>query len=173
MDRLKFTWLVAGTLILGACGDNADEAAVTTAAIATTQTAAQTTAPTTAQTAAPPATVAAAGLQVVSSSLGDILADSEGFTLYSFANDEPGTSNCYGQCEAAWPPLYEELLGTPAPGIDQAKLGTTTRDDGKVQVTYNGFPLYFFVQDQLPGDVKGQGSNDVWYVLNPAGEVVK
>lgn len=172
MSRMKWRWLVAGILILGACSSNSEDTVPTTAGITTTSGAAPTTITTPPATAAS-STVAAAGLQVVSSSFGDILADTEGFTLYVFAQDEPGKSNCYGQCESAWPPLYQEALGSPAPGIDQSKLGTTTRDDGKVQVTYNGLPLYFFVQDQSPGEVKGQGSNGVWFVLSPAGEVVK
>jgi predicted lipoprotein with Yx(FWY)xxD motif len=57
-------------------------------------------------------------------------------------------------------------------GIDASKLGTTTRTDGTVQVTYNGWPLYYYVKDAQAGDVVGQGVGSVWYVISPAGEMV-
>jgi len=102
------------------------------------------------------------------SSLGSILVDGDGNTLYLFTPDEQGESVCYDQCEANWPPLVDETGA--GDGIDGSLLGTAPRTDGTEQVTYNGWPLYYFANDNAPGDTNGQGLNDVWYVLTPAGE---
>ncbi len=104
---------------------------------------------------------------VADSSLGSILVDGNGNTLYLFTPDDQGDSVCYDQCEAAWPPLVGEFAA--GSGIDATLLGTATRTDGTDQVTYNGWPLYYFANDTAPGDVNGQGVNDVWYVLSPEG----
>ena len=110
----------------------------------------------------------AAGTAVVvsASSLGDILTDQDGNTLYLFTPDEQGPSVCNGGCAEAWPPLLDAIAGD---GIDASLLGSATRDDGGDQVTYNGWPLYYFASDSAPGDTNGQGANDVWYVLDAAG----
>ena len=105
---------------------------------------------------------------VADSSLGSILVDGNGNTLYLFTPDDQGDSVCYDQCEAAWPPLVGEFAA--GSGIDATLLGTATRTDGTDQVTYNGWPLYYFANDTAPGDVNGQGVNDVWYVLSPEGQ---
>lgn len=103
---------------------------------------------------------------------GDILVDAEGLTLYLFTQDSGGESVCYDQCAENWPPLTVE--GTPEAGEGvTAELGTTERDDGSMQVTAAGNPLYYFAGDNEPGDVNGQGLNDAWYVLTPDGEMVE
>lgn len=107
-------------------------------------------------------------LAVADSSLGPILVDGDGNTLYLFTPDNQGESVCYDQCEAAWPPLVDDFAA--GDGIDAALLGTAPRADGTDQVTYNGWPLYYFANDTAPGDVNGQGVNDVWYVLSPDGQ---
>lgn len=106
------------------------------------------------------------------SELGAILVDADGMSLYVFLNDEPGKSNCYDACATTWPPLLVD--GQPVAGadIDPALLGTTSRDDGSTQVTYNGWPLYYFVGDAAPGDVAGQNVNEIWFVIAPDGEYV-
>lgn len=101
--------------------------------------------------------------------LGTILTDRDGMTLYLFTRDEVGKSNCYGNCEKAWPPLFAEeghaaALAHGIPGT----LGTTARTDGKLQVTYDGMPLYYWVRDKAPGEATGQNVNTVWFVINPA-----
>ncbi len=110
-------------------------------------------------------------LAMADSSLGSILVDGKGMTLYLFTKDTPNTSNCTGQCLAAWPPL----LGKPTAGkgVDAAKLGSFTRADGSTQASYNGWPLYYWEQDAKPGDVTGQDVNKVWYVLSRDGAAVK
>lgn len=101
---------------------------------------------------------------------GLILVDGEGWTLYIFLNDEPGVSNCSGSCENNWPPLLAEGELAAGEGVDASLLGTTTRDDGTTQLTYNGWPLYYYVDDVNPGDTNGIGVGDVWYPISPAGE---
>jgi predicted lipoprotein with Yx(FWY)xxD motif len=103
------------------------------------------------------------------SQVGAILTDGDGNTLYIFEPDAQGESVCYDQCEAAWPPLVEEA----AAGDGVSLLGTTERTDGSVQVTYNGWPLYYFANDAAPGDTNGQGINDVWWVADAEGNAVK
>ncbi len=94
---------------------------------------------------------------------GRILTDAQGMTLYVFTKDEYGKSNCYEQCAKNWPPL---LADDPvAPEGLEGELGTVERIDTNVkQVTYNGMPLYRFVNDYAIGDVNGQGVNGVWFV---------
>jgi predicted lipoprotein with Yx(FWY)xxD motif len=117
-------------------------------------------------------TGAAAIVTVADTGLGAVLTGGDGRTLYLFTVDEPGVSNCTGDCLAAWPPLLTE--GSPeAHGTADASLvGTLTRDDGTVQVTYAGWPLYFFAGDAVPGDTSGQGVNGVWYAVAPDGTMV-
>jgi predicted lipoprotein with Yx(FWY)xxD motif len=105
--------------------------------------------------------------------LGTILVDSEGRTLYDFHKDEGAVSSCYGACAQAWPPLVTAGKAEAGAGIAAAKLGTTKRKDGTVQVTYAGHPLYTYVGDKGPGEANG---NDIdqfgaeWYALLPSGE---
>ncbi|MDH3294893.1 MAG: hypothetical protein OER95_11300 [Acidimicrobiia bacterium] len=111
-----------------------------------------------------------ADLQLSSTDLGDILVDSEGNTLYLFTPDSQGESTCYDQCEANWPVVTE--MSTVGDGLDAGLLGTTERTDGVVQATYNDWPLYYFAADAAPGDTAGQGVNDVWWVMDAAGNAV-
>lgn len=99
--------------------------------------------------------------------VGDYLADAEGMTLYYFKNDSSGKSTCYGKCVRNWPIYYVDGVEVPE-GLDAKDFGTITRDDGKKQTTFRGYPLYYFISDGSPGDTKGEGIGDVWYVVNPA-----
>jgi predicted lipoprotein with Yx(FWY)xxD motif len=103
---------------------------------------------------------------------GDILTDGQGRALYLFTQDTPNTSTCTGACLQRWPPLT--TTGTPqaGSGVDEGLLGVITRDDGTQQVTYNGWPLYYYADDQAPGDTTGHEVGDVWYLLTPEGEQV-
>jgi predicted lipoprotein with Yx(FWY)xxD motif len=89
-------------------------------------------------------------------------------TLYLFKKDTPDKSACGAAngCLEKWPAFYigAEWL---AAGVDSAALGTMHRDDGKVQTTYKGSPLYYFFKDKAPGDTNGQGLNNAWYVVAP------
>jgi predicted lipoprotein with Yx(FWY)xxD motif len=104
---------------------------------------------------------------------GEILTDGEGMTLYLFTNDTPNTSNCYDQCATNWPPLLTTGEPVAGSGVDADLLGVTERTDGTSQVTYNGWPLYYWASDANPGDATGQGVGDVWYVVSPEGEMIE
>jgi predicted lipoprotein with Yx(FWY)xxD motif len=101
--------------------------------------------------------------------LGSFLVDSLGMTLYIFTNDTPGTSTCYSTCATYWPPLLTNGMPVAGAGVTDSMLGTTKRTDGSVQVTYNGWPLYFFSKDKAAGDTMGEGVQSTWYVMNPDG----
>ncbi len=121
----------------------------------------------------PVATGAKVGSRV--SSLGRILVDARGRTLYLFQRDRRRASTCYGACASIWPPLT--TTGKPAAvrGAHAALLGTTKRKDAKVEVTYAGHPLYLYAGDAKRGDTKGEGLNQFgakWYVLSPSGKKI-
>jgi predicted lipoprotein with Yx(FWY)xxD motif len=121
------------------------------------------------QTAAPAAAGAAVDAKKVS--LGTILVDGKGMTLYLFEMDKGGKSACYGACATAWPPLLTGGKVTPGSGVNASWVGTTTRSDGKTQVTYHGWPLYYFVPDKAPGEIKGQDLKSFgapWYSVGAA-----
>ena len=103
------------------------------------------------------------------STLGSILVDSKGYTLYLFTKDSPNTSNCYGSCAAIWPPLLTTGTPTGGAGVNASMLGTTKRTDGTIQVTYNGWPLYFYASDTAAGATSGENVQGVWFVITPAG----
>jgi predicted lipoprotein with Yx(FWY)xxD motif len=151
-------------LVAAACtaADASDET-TTTQATTTSQATATTTTEATTTT-----TQAEARVAVADSSLGSILVDGDGNTLYLFTPDQQSDSVCYDQCEAAWPPLVGDVLA--GNGIDASLLDSAPRTDGSQQATYNGWPLYYFANDAAPGDVNGQAVNDVWYVLDADGE---
>jgi predicted lipoprotein with Yx(FWY)xxD motif len=99
--------------------------------------------------------------------LGTILTDDNGMTLYTYASDTAGTSTCYDRCAAAWPPAV--VIGdTVAPDGLAGSLGVTQRQDGSEQLTYNGMPLYTYVDDKDAEDAYGQGVGGVWYVVSPS-----
>ena len=113
----------------------------------------------------------ALALMMADSSLGQILVDGNGMTLYLFTKDSPNTSACTGQCLVNWPPLVGEP--TAGMGVDDSKLGSFQREDGSTQATYNGWPLYYWKDDAAPGDVLGQNVNEVWFVIDADGNAVK
>jgi predicted lipoprotein with Yx(FWY)xxD motif len=111
--------------------------------------------------------------------LGTVLVDGQGLTLYLFVPDkQSGHSTCAGTCAQAWPPLLLPSgvsSPTAGPGVNASLLGTTKRSDGTVQVTYNRWPLYLWVNDSQPGQATGQALNNLgglWYVLSPAGKEI-
>jgi len=114
-------------------------------------------------------------IAIAKTRLGRILVDSKGITLYDFVTDKHGVSGCYGACAALWPPLITKGKPHAGPGVRASLLGTTKRKDGKLEVTYNRHPLYYFVTDRKPGQTTGQGVNQFggpWWVLSPAGKEI-
>ncbi|WP_031528530.1 hypothetical protein [Dyadobacter crusticola] len=100
------------------------------------------------------------------SSLGKVLTDKNGKTLYFFTKDAGNTSVCTGPCLAAWPVFS---VANPASlkldaGLKASDFANITRTDGATQTTYKGWPLYYFANDAAPGEVKGEGVNNAWYV---------
>jgi predicted lipoprotein with Yx(FWY)xxD motif len=112
-------------------------------------------------------------LDVRSTALGKIVVDGKGRTVYAYADDDQGAarSECKDECLTAWP-----AVPAPAkPDVDHLSgdVGVTTDANGDRQLTYNGWPLYYFGGDSKPGDTQGQGAKDEWWVLNPSGEKVR
>ncbi|XGX78763.1 hypothetical protein LQK93_01558 [Terrabacter sp. BE26] len=113
-------------------------------------------------------------LKTASSSLGTIVVDSQGMTLYMFDKDTKGgtTSACEGQCLVAWPKAF---MGASAPTLTgvTGTVGSIDSADGKKQLTLDGWPLYYWVKDTKAGDVSGQAVKGVWWVLDPKGTPIK
>jgi predicted lipoprotein with Yx(FWY)xxD motif len=128
--------------------------------------------------AAPALAQDAATVTVASGEHGEYLADGEGRALYLFEADTQGSgsaavSACYDECAGAWPPLTVEGEPQGGEGADAAMLGTISRTDGSMQVTYNGWPLYYYAKDEAPGDTKGHDIEEYgaeWYLLGASGE---
>ncbi len=125
-----------------------------------------------ASSAAPAVEGETVSVKAATSPLGQILVDPEGRTLYAFTNDTQAQSTCTGTCAEAWPPLRVAATWTVAPGLDAGVFSTVTRDDGTLQLTAGQFPLYYFSGDARPGDVNGQGSGNVWFVVDPKAQVL-
>ncbi|WP_129664506.1 hypothetical protein [Phytoactinopolyspora endophytica] len=109
-------------------------------------------------------------VEMSDTSLGEILVDGEGRTLYLFTSDSPGESTCSDDCLDAWPPLEGEVEA--GEGVNEDLLDTIERDDGATQATYGDWPLYYYAPDDV-GDVEGQGVNDVWYVIDADGNAIE
>jgi predicted lipoprotein with Yx(FWY)xxD motif len=158
--------LVASAALAG-CGPEEPES---TATATTTATATET------ATMSPSSTEAATvDLKTADSPLGEIVVDGNGQTLYYYTEDTKGsgTSACTGGCLEAWPiavAAEDEAVADPSV---TGTVGTIDSPDGRKQLTLNGMPLYYYAKDTAPGDVLGQGVNDVWYVVMPNGDMVK
>lgn len=118
-------------------------------------------------------TGSAPALGTADSSLGTIVVDGQGMTVYYYDKDTKGsgTSACEGECAAAWPAVHAASAEPDAEGVT-AEVGTITGVDGELQVTVDGRPVYTYAADTGPGDVTGQGVNGVWHVVAPDGTEV-
>ena len=165
MASKRLAPLVAATAValsaiaVAACGSSSSSKPATTGASAP---------------AAPSSTSASSGtVDLAKGSLGPILTDSLGRTLYLWQADTGAKSTCTGACAAAWPPLVTTAKPTAGSGVMSSLLATTKRANGTKQVTYNGHPLYRFAGDTAPRQTNGQGSTGfgaLWYVLSPRGD---
>ncbi len=128
-----------------------------------------------AETAGVPVTGAATVNVAEVGTFGQALVDGTGRSLYLFTNDtqNSGTSSCTGECLVEWPPLFTDGEPVAGEGVDQSMLGTITLADGTTQVTYNGWPLYYFHEDAAAGDANGQGVGGVWFLVSPTGEMIE
>ncbi|MFI9788370.1 hypothetical protein ACIHEI_33400 [Kitasatospora sp. NPDC051984] len=105
--------------------------------------------------------------------LGTLVTDGQGFTLYRFDQDtnNPSATHCTGDCATLWPPELTTGSGAPAlKGIDAKLVSTVTRPDGTHQVTLNGWPLYRYTPDTKPGQTNGQGVGGTWWATTPTGD---
>jgi predicted lipoprotein with Yx(FWY)xxD motif len=144
---------IAASLLIAACGSSSSK---TTSSAASTQPAAQTSS----------SSSSAVVVKSASSSLGTILVDSQGMTLYHLSGEVNGKFICTSTaCLGVWHPLIASAGSEPSGEV--GSLGTVKRPEGTMQVTYKGTPLYTFTGDQQPGETKGQGIKDVgtWSVI--------
>lgn len=152
--------LALGVLALAACGGSSYGGSGGTASSASNK----------------PAAASGAAVATGQTDVGTVLVDQNGKTLYAFAADAKNHSNCSGSCAQYWPPVTV-AKGSPTAAKDvSATLGTTTRSDGSVQLTVNGWPMYTYAGDAKAGDATGQGKNlsgGLWWVVDPSGAWVK
>jgi predicted lipoprotein with Yx(FWY)xxD motif len=110
------------------------------------------------------------------SRFGQILFDGKGFVLYAFTRDARGRSRCSGACAAAWPPYVVKAAPRAGAGVKAGLLGTIRRPGGKLQVTYSGRPLYYYVGDRAPRQILCQNVSEfggLWLVVRPGGALVR
>jgi predicted lipoprotein with Yx(FWY)xxD motif len=149
-------------------------AALIAAACSSTSSTAPSSPPSHASAAASGGPAAAEGttIKIAHTSVGTVLTDGKGITVYLCEKDTGTKPTCYGACAAAWPPVLTTSTPEAAAGARAALLGTAKRTDGKMQVTYAGHPLYYFFQSTKPGQVNGQGVNAFgahWDAIRPTG----
>lgn len=121
-------------------------------------------------TSAPTATPAPTPVYTITTTtkagIGDYLVDSKGMTLYYFTKDKANDSYATEAIIAIWPVFYASNVAVPS-NLKASDFGAFTRDDGKMQTTYKGWPLYYYSKDKVAGDTVGQGFNGIWFVVNP------
>lgn len=162
--------VLGAAMLLAGCGGNTD----TTSSPATTAVDGGGYAPPSSSTVSSSTAAATVDLKTGSTNVGNIVVDARGISLYVFTKDVKGTktSACTGECLNAWP-IATTANATPTIEGVTGEVGTITSPDGQKQLTINGMPLYYFSQDTKPGDILGQAVQGIWYVVTPAGEMVK
>jgi predicted lipoprotein with Yx(FWY)xxD motif len=151
--------LAAATVALAACGSSAASGTSGSGGGST----------------ATPAVASGSGIKTVSTSSGTVLTNAKGLTLYWYAIDTANKSNCNGKCATFWLPVPARTK--VASGVTlSGKFGSITRSDGSKQLTYDSHPLYTFVEDTAPGQIKGNGvttsggpSSELWWAITPSG----
>ena len=170
MLRSRLLTVMLAAALVGACGD--EETEPTTGRDDGAAMAAET--PTGTATPEPAAATGRKGtrLRTVASQFGRILGDGRGQAFYLFDKEKTKKAECYGACAKAWPPVLTKGKPRAGKGTDASLLGTTTRRDGKLQVTYAGKPLYYYAHE-APGEVKCHNVNlngGFWWVVGPDGK---
>lgn len=113
-------------------------------------------------------------IKAVGSEYGKVVADAKGEAFYLFDKEDGPKSECYGACAKAWPPVLTSGKPRAGKGVKASLLGTTKRKNGKLQVTYAGQPLYYYVDDS-PGNILCQNVDEfggLWLVVKPNGAPV-
>jgi predicted lipoprotein with Yx(FWY)xxD motif len=168
MIRLIAIGAAAWALLLAGCGGDDDDDSGATGAAATATS-------TTAEVGSAASVGKGTTIQVSSSDYGQILFDGENRAIYLFDKEEGSSSECYGDCASAWPPVLTKSEPQAGNGVDAGRLGTSKRDDGTTQVTYAGHPLYYYAPEG-PGQVLCQNVDEfggLWLVVTPDGEPVR
>jgi predicted lipoprotein with Yx(FWY)xxD motif len=167
MRPIALTLTIAAlALVAAGCGDDSDDGGNGDAAATTEETTEQVT------TEAPPPQPKGTVVKVSDSEFGPMLFDSRDQAIYLFEKESGPKPECYGECAEAWPPVLTEGDPVAGKGTDQSLLGTTKRDDGSTQVTYNGHPLYFYAHE-APGEVRCHNidlNGGIWAVVQPNGD---
>jgi predicted lipoprotein with Yx(FWY)xxD motif len=185
MVRLLAIAGICASLALVACGDDDDDAATT----ATEAPAAETTAEEEPQGGSSgggsgggnsggggTGAESKPGIEITTadSQFGDALFDADQRAIYYFDKEQTSASECYGDCAVAWPPVLTEGEPQAGGGADAKLLGTTKRDDGSTQVTYDGRPLYFYIDDPV-GQIACHNVSEfggLWLAVQPNGDPV-
>ncbi len=168
LPRVTSHLAILGVVALGlaACGSTTDTSAPAAPASSSAGAASTT-------SSGPSSSAAATTLALGTTSLGEVVVDGRGRTLYMFGKDTAGSgkSACTGGCLATWPPLV--ATGAPTVTGVTGTVGAIDTPDGKKQVTLNGWPLYTYAKDAKAGDTAGQNVGQVWFVLDKTGTPVK
>ena len=125
--------------------------------------------------ATPTAIPAPPSLVLADSRYGRILADGSGRILYLFTSDRGADPTCYNACATAWPPVLVSASATVGPGLTQSLVAVGARRDGGRQLAYNGHPLYTYIGDGAPGEIKCQAAVEFgggWFVVDGQGNQV-
>lgn len=172
--------LAVATLALAACGSSSESTSSTSPPASpesATKSESESATKSESGTASPSGGGPSVGAESVSG-LGTVLVNAEGRTLYTFAPDNKSEVTCTETCAAVWPPLKAEPGAEPEPSgpVKAGLLGTLPDPEGGEVVTYAGWPLYTYAADTGPGSATGQALNlngGYWYVITPAGKIVK
>jgi len=162
MARISVLAICAAALLGSGCGDSTESTAASAAS------------PSVAETTATASANRGKKVKAVGSQFGRVVADGRGEALYLFAKERGKRSQCYGACARAWPPVLTKGRPRAGKGAKAKLLGTTRRKNGKLQVTYKGHPLYYYVDDR-PGLILCQNVNEfggLWLVVKPNGNPV-
>jgi predicted lipoprotein with Yx(FWY)xxD motif len=171
MSRFLTIAVVAAGLLVAGCGDDDDDSE---SGSADTNVATEAAAPTPTEPAAPASAGPGATIKTGDSQFGDVLFDGDNQAIYYFDKESGWKSECYGACAEAWPPVLTEGAPQAGPGVQQRLLGTTQRDDGTTQVTYDGHPLYLYAHEG-PNEVTCHDVSEfggLWLAVLPNGEAV-
>ena len=166
--------LIGISAVVAACGSSSSTTSPAStgaagSAASSTAAAASTTA------SATPAAVKGTAVSTASGPDGIHVTGAGGRPLYLWVADKNGKSSCYGQCAKFWPPLTTTGKPVASGSVKASLLGTVKRSDGTTEVTYNGQPLYYFLEDKTTGSFKGQGSDAFgadWWLVSPSGVAI-
>ncbi|MHC6222472.1 COG4315 family predicted lipoprotein [Arthrobacter sp. MMS24-S77] len=163
--------VLALAIVLSACGGSPGTSTTSSSPASSSAAAPSPTATSPAPSSS--ASAAAYDLETATSSAGQIVVAANGRSVYFFTKDvkDSGKSACTGGCATSWPAVTT-TSSTPTAEDVSGTLGTIPTADGKMQITINGMPIYFFGQDKAAGDIKGQGVGGVWTLVSPSGSMV-